>query len=258
MGAGRAPGHRLAPSPPALHTATRCLVRPHQSSQPQLRVPSESTLPFPTLARLLDQFGSCTPSTKRKTSLSPPTPIRARNWKLRLSPPPPAIAHWHVHATSILSDGGVFLGTDLLVQETPPDLPSPLLGRNWLGWGFSTSAHTGTDPNIFVSTTKCHQQGCRANTVAGCWQWLAAGSWGVVDSVGAVLPRAGEAAPTGRVTPGPLTRRPQGCWWWRWGTRAACSPAPARSPGASATAPPSAWAAPPPRLTLRHAASSVQ
>ena len=57
------------------------------------------------------------------------------------------------------SYGGVFLGTDLLVEGNTAQTCRQTLGRNWLGWGFSTNAHTGTDPNIFVSTTKCHQQG---------------------------------------------------------------------------------------------------
>ena len=61
-------------------------------------------------------------------------------------PLPPTVAHWHVHATSIISYGGVFLGTDLLVEgNTSQTCRNSPLGRNWLGRGFGTNAHTGTN-----------------------------------------------------------------------------------------------------------------
>ena len=51
-----------------------------------------------------------------------------------------------------------FLAPIFLVEgNTPPTCPQTF-GRDWLAWGFSTNAHTGTDLYIFVSTTKCHQQ----------------------------------------------------------------------------------------------------
>ena len=210
--------------------------------------------PLPDPPRLLDQFGSCTPSTKRTTGLSPPTPIRARNWKLRLSPPPRPLPIGMFMPQAFYRMAVSFGAPIFWLRGTPPRPAVTPLGRDWLGWGFSTNAHTGTDPNIFVSSSiKCHQQGCRANTVAGCWQlglcervggassvglgwscaacrrrgrpqlrrsnvrrdqarwpdvvWghpertkAAGGCGGVLGcaSFGAVLPRAGEAAPTGR------------------------------------------------------------
>ena len=115
----------------------------------QSGVPSESTLPSPP---------SRTPSTKSKTSLSPPTPIRERNGKLRLSPSAPTVAHWHEHATSIISDGGVFLGTDLLVEGNTPQTcrypPREELAR----LGVQHQRPHGHGPNISSSYTKCHQQ----------------------------------------------------------------------------------------------------
>ena len=149
--------------------------QPHVTPNNGVCVPSESTLPFPTLPRRLDQFGSCTPSTKSTTGLSPPTPIRERNWKLRLSPLPPTIAHWHVHATSILSYGGVFWAPIFWLRGTPPRPAVTPLGRNWLGWGFSTNAHTGTDPNISSSSSECHQQQTECPVACGPTTWSTAG-----------------------------------------------------------------------------------
>ena len=119
----------------------------------QPHVTPNTGLAFPQSPRSLIPIPP--PSTKSTTGLSPLAFTRPDREASAISPAP-TVAHWHIHVTSILSDGGAFLGTDLLAGNTTQNCRQTF-GRDWLGRGFSTNAHTGTDLDIFVNSIECLQ-----------------------------------------------------------------------------------------------------
>ena len=114
------------PSPPALHTATRCLVRPHQSSQPHssafpqsLRPPSRSS------SDCLISLDDALPPLSVRLAHRHQRPYGNGTGSFGYPLPPRTVAHWHVHATSIVSYGGVLRGIESSSEgNILQDLPS--------------------------------------------------------------------------------------------------------------------------------------
>ena len=117
---------------------------------------------FPQSPRSLSSF-SPTPSTKSMTGLSPLafTTVTGSEKLSAISPRPdrlPLACSCHKHSI----EWRCFFGHRSSSEgNTPQTCRHTPLGRDWLGRGFSTNAHTGTEPNISsqldrVSTTSSH------------------------------------------------------------------------------------------------------